>query len=97
MQVEVPVLLYSYQMAYNFSLNEINCAKIYQDYGFSPPSSNSLCTNSTTFNFTDINVTSNALVNLFVNFDTYWSEIYNELLSVSGIDSNSLYSILYSP
>lgn len=35
-----------------------------------------LCSNSATFNFTDVNTTSRALVSLYIGYDIYYTETY---------------------
>lgn len=75
MAEELPLIVYSYQLASNFSqnssINSTSCVDFYtQTIGLEKSTQATALCNSDLFNFKDINTTSQSLMEVYLNYNT---------------------------
>lgn len=89
-QIELPMIMYSYQMASMVDLNATDCYSVYsKSFGWPAAAATALCDeknpNMTTFNFKDKLATARALMTMHLYNDTYKPEYVKEFMMLSNL------------
>ncbi len=95
MEAELPVIVLSYQFLQNYTDAGDSCATIYSNYGFDNAAyTDAICANEM-FNFKDPLTTCFALVNIYLNNDTYAKEYAENFYAMTQIPFDTINTVLF--